>query len=177
MKGSATQRHFFLSCDSSKVTELTSATGKYVYSFGTAIDAIIGANLISYNLAKILNLLNPWRYLTKNLGAYTQNLISGATKLLFLIGSFPNFYGAEPFWDTLNFVLLLTSLVLSTYSIIKGTLKTVIVKFILPIVTPMANFVGLLVKGISVGAFLGALWGLVPIIASIMVAVACRLSF
>ncbi len=48
--------HFFLSCSSSILTELTIETGKYVYGFESLIDAEFGVNIISILISKLFGI-------------------------------------------------------------------------------------------------------------------------
>ncbi|RMG28585.1 MAG: hypothetical protein D6732_18745 [Methanobacteriota archaeon] len=171
---SKSNSHYILGCKSSKITELVDGNAKNVASFREEVDAILGSNIISLSLLKNSKQITV---VANKLLTRLQNLIENVVSPMLLIGSHPNFKGKEPFWNVLNFVLLVASLGISAYGLIKDAIKATVASFILSLVDPIANFVGLITNGVSLGAFVGSLWGFLPIFVALIASAALKLSF
>ena len=174
IRHSKSNSHYMLGCESSKITELLTRNTKTVFSFREEVDAILGSNIISLNLLKNSQQI---AVVANKLLTRLQYLIMNIANPLLLIGSYPNFKGDEPFWDVLNFVLLVASLGISTYGLFKDAIKATVASFILALVDPIANLVGLITNGVSLGAFVGSLWGFLPIFVALIASAALKLSF
>ncbi|RMG22320.1 MAG: hypothetical protein D6732_25955 [Methanobacteriota archaeon] len=83
IRNSKSNSHYMLGCESSKITELTTRSGKNVFSFNFKVDAIFGSLMISYLLIKTISHTSPFMILLKAMHRLFS-LERGLTKGLFL---------------------------------------------------------------------------------------------